>query len=375
MKKCIIIPDSFKGSLSSVEICNIAKETIPSVFPDCEIVSIPIADGGEGTVDCFVAATGAERVFMQAEGPFGEPVTASYARKGSDAVIEMAQAAGIMLAKDHPDPVKAGTFGVGEMIRDAVEKGCRHILIGIGGSASNDGGCGCAAALGVKFFDKDGHTFVPVGGTLGDIDTIDCMEAREFLNGVRLTVMCDVDNPLYGPNGAAYVFAPQKGADPETVRFLDDQLKRFDQVLQKELGQSVAEIPGTGAAGGIGAGLKAFFNAELISGIEAFLNMTGFDDKLDHADYVITGEGRIDFQSLQGKVLSGVAARTSRRNIPLIAIVGGIDKSAGKAYESGVTAIFSINRKPLSFEESAPFSKENYKDTLYDVMRLIQAAE
>lgn len=358
-----------------MEICRIALETVPEVFPDCEVITIPIADGGEGTAECYAAASGAEMISLEVSGPFGEKVQAVYAKNGTDAVIEMAQAAGLTLAEGRFDPVKAGTFGVGELIRDAVQRGSRQITVGIGGSATNDGGCGCAAALGVRFYDQEGAEFIPTGGTLGQICSVDCREAQKFLKDTTITVMCDVENPLYGPKGAAYVFAPQKGADPETVRFLDSQLRSFDTVLKKELGCSVAELPGSGAAGGMGAGLRAFFHAEMRSGIETFLDLTGFDEKLAGADLVFTGEGRIDSQSIHGKVISGIASRTSKKNIPLIAIVGGIDDSASEAYEIGVSAIFSINRNAADLRESAPKSAENYRRTLFDILCLIKSAE
>ena len=241
MKKCIVISDSFKGTLSSQEICRIARESIPRFFPQCEVVTIPVADGGEGTVDCFVEAIGAAPVTVAATGPYGEDISATYARKGSSAIIEMACAASLPMVGDRRDPAKTTTYGVGQVIRHAVESGCTEILLGLGGSATNDGGCGCAAALGVKFFDKDGSEFVPVGETMGSVCHIDLTESRKLLENVKITVMCDVDNPLYGPTGAAYVFGPQKGADEEMVRMLDDQLRALAAVMEKDLGLAIAD--------------------------------------------------------------------------------------------------------------------------------------
>lgn len=330
MKKCIIISDSFKGTLSSLQICRIARETVSAFFPECQTVGIPVADGGEGTVDCFLEAIGAEAVTVPARGPYGESVQAVYARKGALAVIEMAAAAGLPMVEGRGDPSMTTTYGVGQMIRHAVENGCREILLGIGGSATNDGGCGCAASLGTRFYDESGAQFVPVGGTLGNIHHFDNAETKKLLAGVRVTVMCDVENPLYGPTGA-------------------------------------------GAAGGLGAGCMAFLGAELRSGIEAVLDTVDFDRRARDADLIITGEGRIDSQSVHGKVISGIARRVRATGVPLVAIVGGIDESAAEAYDLGVTAMFSINREAKSFAESASKSAVNYQRTLADLCRLLRA--
>ena len=373
MKKCIVISDSFKGTLSTLDICAIAREVFPAHFPDCELVTLPVADGGEGTVACFLEALQAQPVTVSISGPFGEPIQAVYARKNSLAVIEMASAAGLPLAGERRDPETATTYGVGQLIRHAVEQGCTDILLGLGGSATNDGGCGCAAALGTCFFDAAGNSFVPVGGTLADIAHIDVRERCRLLENVRVTVMCDVENPLFGPNGAAWVFGPQKGADDAMAARLDDGLRHLDAAFQQDLGLHLADLPGAGAAGGMGAGSIAFLGGTLRSGIEAVLDAVDFDRRLDGADLVITGEGRIDAQSVQGKVISGIAKRTAPRNIPLVAIVGGIGPGAEAAYDLGVTAMFSINRAAESFAESAPKSAENYRRTLSDLLRLIKA--
>lgn len=373
MKKCIVISDSFKGTLSSMEICRIARNTIPSFFPECQVTGIPVADGGEGTVDCFLEAIGAEPVTVPVQGPCNGAVQAAYARKGSLAIIEMAAAAGLPLVGAHGDPSATTTYGVGQMILHAVENGCKDILLGIGGSATNDGGCGCAAALGTRFYGENGEPFIPVGGTLGNIRHFDITETKKLLAGVRITVMCDVENPLYGPAGAAYVFAPQKGADQAMVQQLDHQLRALDRIFLQELGRSFAEASGAGAAGGLGAGCMAFLGAELRSGIEAVLDTVDFDGRARDADLVITGEGRIDSQSIHGKVISGIARRTRAAGVPLLAIVGGIDESSMEAYDLGVTAMFSINREAKSFAESAPQSAENYQRTLADICRLLRA--
>ena len=361
--------------MSSLEICALARETVPAYFPDCQVIAIPVADGGEGTVECFAQAIGADLVTVSASGPYGADLEAVYARKDSTAVIEMASVAGLPLVKGRRNPEKTTTFGVGELIHHAVEHGCRHIILGLGGSATNDGGCGCAAAMGVRFFDREGKEFVPVGETLDQIAGIDVSQARKRLENTTISVMCDVENPLYGPTGAAHVFAPQKGADCSMVERLDGGLRWLDQVIQRELHRSVADIPGAGAAGGMGGGCVAFLDAELKSGIETVLDTVSFDQALDGADLVITGEGRIDAQSVRGKVISGIARRTRAGGVPLVAVVGGIHPSADAAYELGVTAMFSINREAEPLETAAPKSRENYRRTLGDILRLVRAIE
>ena len=375
MKKCVVVSDSFKGTVSSREICEIAQRVIPRHFPACEVVCIPVADGGEGTVDCFIQAMGAQRVEVTVTNALGEKSAAAYARIGELAIIEMAAAAGLPQVGALRCPGTATTYGVGELIAHAVDSGCRKILLGLGGSATNDGGCGCAAALGVRFYDADGQSFVPVGDTLGRIARIDTAKADELLRSVEITVMCDVTNPLYGPTGAAYVFAPQKGADAEKVKSLDAGLRHFGDVIRSQLGIDVSRMPGAGAAGGMGAGCVALLGGMIQSGIDAVLDVTGFDRQLEGADLVITGEGRIDSQSADGKVISGVARRTRAKGVPLIAIAGGIADSAGAVYDIGVSAMFSTDRAALPVDMLGARSPGDYEATLSDIMSLIAIAE
>ena len=375
MKKCVVVSDSFKGTVSSREICAIAQQVIPRHFPACEVVCIPVADGGEGTVDCFIQAMGAQRVEVTVTNALGEKSAAAYARIGELAIIEMAAAAGLPQVGALRCPGTATTYGVGELIAHAVDSGCRKILLGLGGSATNDGGCGCAAALGVRFYDADGQSFVPVGDTLGRIARIDTAKADELLRSVEITVMCDVTNPLYGPTGAAYVFAPQKGADAEKVKSLDAGLRHFGDVIRSQLGIDVSRMPGAGAAGGMGAGCVALLGGTIQSGIDAVLDVTGFDRQLEGADLVITGEGRIDSQSADGKVISGVARRTRAKGVPLIAIAGGIADSAGAVYDIGVSAMFSTDRAALPVDMLGARSPGDYEATLSDIMSLIAIAE
>lgn len=375
MKKCIVISDSFKGTLSSLEICRIARESIPRFFPDCQVLTAPVADGGEGLVECFETAIGAQPVTVSVTGPLGRSVQATYARKDKLAIVEMAAAAGLPMMGGNGDPARPTTYGVGELIRHAIENGCTDILLGLGGSATNDGGCGCAAALGTGFYDEHGKRFIPTGATLEQIKTIRISDGWTLPKEVRITVMCDVDNPLYGLTGAAHVFGPQKGADAAMVMQLDQGLRNLDTAIQKNLGISLADIPGAGAAGGMGAGCMAFLHAELRPGIECVLDTIGFDAMLEGAELVITGEGRIDSQSAHGKVISGIAKRTRPRGIPLVALVGGIAEGAEAGYDLGVTAMFGIDRSAQDFHVFAADSAKYYQRTLEDILRLIAAVK
>lgn len=377
MKKCIVISDSFKGSLSSGEICDIARACFAEVLSDCELTAIPVADGGEGTVDCFHQVCGGELVPVTVQGPFGQDMEAAYLRlDGGRAVIEMASSAGLPLVGDRRDPRITSTYGVGQQIRHAVEQGSTQILLGLGGSCTNDGGCGCAAALGVRFLDRAGQAFVPTGGTLDQIAHIDVSGARQLLQTVKLTAMCDIDNPMHGPTGASYIFGPQKGADPAMVEFLDGQLKALDAVIQRELHRAVADVPSAGAAGAFGAGILAFLDGTLCPGIEAVLDLVDFDGKLKNCDLVITGEGRFDSQSIRGKVVSGVSRRAKRQGVPVAVIAGSVAEdveSVSADPDSGVTAAFSINRQAMDYSESRPFSRRNYRYTLENLLRLMKS--
>ena len=369
MRRWIVIPDSFKGSLSSLDICRIARERIHKLFPEDEVRAVPVADGGEGTVDCFLSALKGERVKVSVKGPLGQPVDCDYARIEELAVVEMAAAAGLPLMGEKKDPLRASTYGVGQQMRHAIEQGARQLLLGPGGSATNDGGCGAAAALGVRFLKQDGSCFIPTGETLKQIAAVDPEPCRQLICRCPVTAMCDIDNPLCGESGAAAVFGPQKGADLETVRLLDEGLFHLSQVIQQDLGLNVSELPGAGAAGGFGAGAYAFFGAQLKSGIEAVLDIVRFDRMLESADLVLTGEGRIDSQSLRGKVISGVAQRAKQQNVPVIALVGDVGDGVTPVYEMGVSAVFSINRTAVPFSQARLRSRQDYGDTLEDLLR------
>ncbi len=369
MSKFILVPDSFKGSLSSMEICAIMSRELLSIYPHADIVSIPVADGGEGTVDAFLAACGGQKISLLSKGPFMEDISSFYGliEKGNTAVIEMAACAGLPLVGTDLHPDRTTTYGVGLLIKDALQRGCQRVIVGLGGSATNDLGVGCAAALGVSFLDQAAKSFIPTGGTLGQVAQIDPGGLLPEVRQAEIITMCDIDNPLYGPNGAAYVFSPQKGADPGMVEFLDGQLQAGAERIKCDLGLDVSDLPGGGAAGGMGAGMVAFLGAKLQMGIEVLLDRVDFDQQMVGTDLVLTGEGKIDSQSLRGKVVIGVARRAKRAGVPVVAVVGTIGDGSDKAYSEGVSAIYSINRVPLPFAEAKKMAQPNMAATMHDL--------
>ena len=377
MKKIVLIPDSFKGTLSSTQICEIVSAEITQQFPNCEIVSIPVADGGEGSVDCFLSALGGEKITTIASGPHLEQMKSSfgYLPESSIAVIEMASCAGLPLVENHKDPLGTTTYGVGELLLEAANHGATKIILGLGGSCTTDGGCGVAAACGVKFYDKAGSSFIPTGGTLNQIEHIDISGLDPAIKAVDIVAMCDIENPMYGPEGAAYIFAPQKGATENEVKLLNEGLIHLADVIKQDLCADVATIPGAGAAGAMGAGMIAFFGAQLQMGIETTLDTVHFSEIVKDAGLVITGEGKLDSQSLRGKVVIGVAKRAQDAGIPVIALVGGAESDISDVYEKGVTAIFPINRLPEDFSISKEKSAENLAATAQDVLRLVKCIE
>lgn len=376
MEKILLVPDSFKGTLSSRQVCQVMAGQLRRFFPQAQVKSIPVADGGEGSVEAFLAAAGGERRTRTVTGPFGEPVEAFYGilGDGRTAIIEMAACAGLPLAEGRLNPERATTYGVGELLLAAKEAGCTKAILGLGGSCTNDGGAGAAAALGAKFTRADGTAFVPTGGTLGEIAALDVSPVAQALQGMELTAMCDIDNPLYGEAGAAAVFAPQKGADAAMVARLDAGLRHLGQVSARCLGRDFSHLPGAGAAGGLGFGMAAFCGAQLRMGIDAVLDAVGFDSLLPGTDVVFTGEGKIDSQSARGKVVSGVAARCRKAGVPVVAVVGQIDQGFEEMYQQGLTAVFSINRAAQPFAESRFHAGENLALTMENIARLLAAS-
>lgn len=375
MEKILLVPDSFKGTLSSRQVCQVMAGQLRRFFPQAQVKSIPVADGGEGSVEAFLAAAGGERRTRTVTGPFGEPVEAFYGvlGDGRTAVIEMAACAGLPLAEGRLNPERATTYGVGELLLAAKEAGCTKAILGLGGSCTNDGGAGAAVALGAKFTRADGAAFIPTGGTLGEIAALDVSPVAQALQGMELTAMCDIDNPLYGEAGAAAVFAPQKGADAAMVARLDAGLRHLGQVSARCLGRDFSHLPGAGAAGGLGFGMAVFCGAQLRMGIDAVLDAVGFDSLLQGTDVVFTGEGKIDSQSARGKVVSGVAARCRKAGVPVVAVVGQIGQGFEEMYQQGLTAVFSINRAAQPFAESRFHAGENLALTMENIARLLAA--
>lgn len=373
-KLVIIAPDSFKGTLSSAGVCEAITAGVIAADPSVRVVCIPVADGGEGTV---AALCGDSIIKTEASGPFGERIPSfyGYIEKSGTAVVEMAACAGLPLAEGRLDPMRATTYGVGELIADAVRRGIKRISVGLGGSCTNDAGCGMAAALGVRFYDAQGHEFVPTGGTLSRIADIDVSAVLPELRECSLEAMCDIDNPLYGERGAAYVFAPQKGASPENVRILDEGLRHVAAVINDKLGIDVQAIAGAGAAGGCGACIVALLGGRIKRGIDAVLDAVGFDGYMSgesRADLVITGEGHFDSQSIGGKVADGIAARTSVAGVPLVVLAGG-EEEVREAYRKGITAVFSIQHEPKPFSEAKAHTAEYIRRTAENVMRIFCA--
>jgi len=353
--KIVIAPDSFKGSLTALEVCEAAARGIEAIDPEIEVVEVPMADGGEGTVQSLVDATGGSLITERVTGPLGEPVDAIYGLLGDDesAVIEMAAASGLPLVPDEQrDPLKTTTYGTGELIAAALDEGRRKLIVGIGGSATTDAGAGMAQALGVRLLDEDGEQIGYGGAELARLSTIEMSGADPRLQDAEIRVACDVDNPLYGERGAAHVYGPQKGASPEDVEVLDENLRHFADVVQRDLGLDVRDIPGAGAAGGLGAGLVAFCGASLEPGIEIVIDAADLPSAMKGADLCITGEGAVDASTAYGKTPAGVTSVAVREGVPVIAIAGGVAFDAVSLHDRGFDALASILNRPMSLAEA-----------------------
>lgn len=376
-KRFVLAPDSFKGSMTAKDVCEAMELGIRRAIPDAECIHVPMADGGEGTVQSLVDATGGKLVEKQVTGPLGAPVTAYYGilGDGHTAVIEMAAASGIQhVTRETMNPWITTTYGTGELIRDCIERGITDIILGIGGSATNDGGAGMAMALGYKLLDKSGRELPFGGGALGELERIEVSGVHPRLKEVRILVASDVTNPLCGERGASAVFGPQKGATPEMVERLDRNLRHFSMVIKQQLGVEVADVPGAGAAGGLGAGLLAFTKAAMRKGIDLVIEYTGLEDKLRHADVCFTGEGSIDFQTRFGKTPYGVAQAAKRVNpkLKVIALAGLVGDEVDVLYEEGVDAIFGITPGALDLDTLLKQGKENVARTAENIARLLR---
>lgn len=373
--KIVVAPDSYKGSLTAGEVAVSIERGIKRVFADAEVLKIPMADGGEGTVQSLVDGTGGEIIKVNVKDPLMREVEAFYGILGDKktAVIEMAAASGLpLLSKDERDPMKTTTYGTGQLIKNALDKGCRNIIIGIGGSATNDGGAGMIKALEAKLLDENGKDIGFGGGSLGKLSKIDITDMDARLKECSITAACDVDNPLCGPKGASHIFGPQKGADEEMVEILDHNLANYAGVIKRDLGTNIIDVPGAGAAGGLGGGLMAFLNAKLRNGIDIVIDVTGLDKKLKGAQLVITGEGMIDYQTAFGKTPYGVAKCAKKYGIPVIAIAGGIGQDADTLYQKGFDSIFSIVDKPMSLEQSMKDGSILLENAAERIMRVLK---
>lgn len=373
--RIVVAADSFKGSLSAAGVCNAIKEGILKVNSACLVDTLPLADGGEGSLEAISRSSGGEICCVECVNPTGEKIRAKYLilADRKTAVIEMAQAAGLSLvARKQRNPFYTTTFGVGEQILDALDKGCKKFIVCIGGSATVDAGIGMLQALGFKFLNIKGSEIAWGGLAIGSLKKIDVSGADKRLRECSFMVACDVNNLLYGPQGAARVFAAQKGATPAMVDVLEENLKHFSTVVSSDLGIDISEIIGGGAAGGTGASLVAFLNAKLVSGAELILDSMNFSHRLDEADLVITGEGRIDEQTACGKVPMGVAKKAKEKRIPVIALVGSIGIDYDRLSSLGIDTAFSIVNKPMSAEESMANAETLLRQCSEAVMRLIE---
>ncbi|MCT4702810.1 glycerate kinase [Enterobacteriaceae bacterium H20N1] len=362
--KIVIAPDSWKESLSALEVATQIEAGFREIFPDASYVKLPVADGGEGTVEAMVAATEGSVVEIEVTGPLGKPVKAFYGLSGSGecAFIEMAAASGLeQVPAAERNPLITTSWGTGELIRHALDGGVKHIIIGIGGSATNDGGIGMVQALGAKLLDEKGEQLGYGGGELKKLASVDISELDKRLRNCRIEVACDVTNPLTGGEGASAIFGPQKGASPEMVKQLDDALGHYAKIIARDLDIDVLTMAGGGAAGGMGAALYAFCGAELRQGIEIVTEALNLDELVRDADLVITGEGRIDSQSIHGKVPVGVAKVAKRYNKPVIGIAGSLTEDVGVVHEHGLDAVFSVLYTICTLEEALKSAGNNLR--------------
>lgn len=374
-KTFVLAPDSFKESMTAKEVCIAMEKGLRKIYPTASYIHVPMADGGEGTVQSLVDASNGVIHRKEVSGPFGQPVMAQYGilGDGTTAAIEMASASGIhLVTPDSRDPLRTTTYGTGELIRACLDLGIRKIIIGIGGSATNDGGTGMAEALGAKFLDAQGQPLARGGGDLNKLAHIDVSGLDPRLQEVELIVACDVTNPLCGEHGASRVFGPQKGATPEMVQLLDANLSHYAEVVKQQLGKDIRDVPGAGAAGGLGAGLLIFTQAVLRKGIEIVIEYTGLQGKLDDADVVFTGEGGIDFQTKFGKTPYGVAQAAKEAGKPVIAIAGYVGEGIDTLYTEGIDAIFGIVPGAADLGKLLREGPENVERTMENIARVLK---
>ena len=373
--KFLFASDSFKGTLSSEQIITLLDAAAKNVFPDCETMGIPVADGGEGTIDAVISVLHGSIHEVGVHGPLMEEVVSHYGETGNGAaVIEMAAASGLpMVPVDKRDPRVTTTYGTGELIKTALDRGCRDITIAIGGSATNDGGMGAMRALGIRFLDENGEALSGCGNDLARVADIDISGLHSAVKDARFTIMCDVNNPLTGPDGATYTFGKQKGGSPEILDELEQGMIHYAALIREKMGTDVDQIPGSGAAGGLGAAFCVFLKAEMKSGIETVLDLIHFDELLEGVDLVITGEGRIDWQSAFGKVPSGIGNRCRKKGIPAIAIVGGMGDKAEMIFDHGIDSIITTINGAMGLDEALERAEELYAGAAERAFRMVKA--
>ena len=376
--KIVIAPDSFKGSVSAKDAAISIKRGLIKVYKDTDVVCVPMADGGEGTVQPMVDATAGKIINIKVHGPMLREVAAFYGilGDGRTAVIEMAAASGLpLVSDDQKDPMRASTYGTGELIKHALDNGCDRIIMGVGGSATNDGGQGMAKALGVKFLDQQGNDIGYGGGSLDKLYSIDVSGMDKRIKNCEVILACDVENPLCGPMGATYIFGPQKGAKDGVLEILDKNLAHYAEIVKSTLNVDIKNYPGAGAAGGLGGGALAFLNAKIKKGVEIVIDMVNLEEHIRGADLVITGEGMMDYQTQFGKTPYGVARTAKKYGVPVIALVGKIGKGYEALYDLGIDSIFSIVDGPMSLEDSMMNAEKLLEETAERVMRLYSVAK
>ncbi|MCL4113540.1 UNVERIFIED_CONTAM: hypothetical protein GTU68_011192 [Idotea baltica] len=374
--KFILAPDKYKGSLSGFDFCDAVQEGIVKVFPQAKFSKMPLADGGDGTIDVVDYYLNGNKIIVTVNDPFFKPIPAAYLYSDTSkiAFIEMAEASGLKLLKPSEfDCINATTYGTGELILDALERGAKEIILGIGGSATNDGGMGMANALGFRFMDKNGKELQPIGSNLNLVSSVDDTEKNSKLKGVEFKVACDVSNSFYGENGAAHVYAKQKGASEEEITQLDGGLQNFANIIANKYAINLQNISGSGAAGGIGGGAVVFLGGQLTSGIELIKELAYFDSKISDVDWIITGEGMIDIQTLAGKTIAGVISSAAKKNIPVAALCGSVNLTIAEQQKLNLTYVTSIVQGISNLQEAMDSSYDNLVKASYNFAKLLQS--
>ncbi|SKB54405.1 glycerate kinase [Dyadobacter psychrophilus] len=369
----LVAPDKFRGSLEAIDVCRAIKAGILLAYPNTNVTTIPLADGGEGTAQILTQQARGETITVEVNDPLGRVIMASYGLSGDrqTAFVEMAAASGLaLLAQEERNPLLTSTYGTGQLIKDALDKGVKQIILGIGGSATTDGGIGMAMALGYRFYNENHELLIAKGQSLNSIKHIDSKESDSRLRSVLVTVACDVTNPLFGPNGAAHIYGPQKGAGPAMVKVLDEGLENLSEVASAAFGKDIAGHPGAGAAGGLGAGCLWFLNAVLKDGVSIVIEQTRIAERIQNADLVITGEGKVDEQTLSGKVVKGLADFCAANRVPLAVVCGTLQITPEQVRDAGITYAVSVLNRPMDLDQAQAEAFELVKDATFHLVRL-----